>query len=253
MKIVSFNLRCLYDGDGINSFIHRGGFIFDKIQKEKPDIIAFQEVTEANLIILERLLPEYLFVGQFRGENYDGEGLYTAVCKESCQLLGFESIWISPSPYVPGSKFSGQSPWCPRVCVETKIRHKASGQEFRVYNLHLDHMAEELRIAGMKCVFDFVEMFQSRDGLPIVILGDFNAEPEEKTIALCDDYPGIQDVTKHIAASFHDFGKQKIKIDYIYLSDMLKEQVTAVTSWEDVHEGIYLSDHYPICVELNVE
>ena len=44
MKITTFNIRCKFDTDGINSFVHRAGFIFHKIQKEKPDVIAFQEV-----------------------------------------------------------------------------------------------------------------------------------------------------------------------------------------------------------------
>ena len=44
MKIVTFNLDCCWDGaEGINSFIHRAGMIYERINAEKPDIIAFQE------------------------------------------------------------------------------------------------------------------------------------------------------------------------------------------------------------------
>ena len=39
IKIVSFNLRSQYTGDGINAFIHRAGMIYDKIKKEAPDTV----------------------------------------------------------------------------------------------------------------------------------------------------------------------------------------------------------------------
>ena len=41
MKIVTFNLRSRYKGDGINSFVHRAVLLCDKIEEERPDIIAF--------------------------------------------------------------------------------------------------------------------------------------------------------------------------------------------------------------------
>lgn len=41
-SIVTFNIRYVYDDiDEINNFIHRAGFIYDKIGNEKPDIIGF--------------------------------------------------------------------------------------------------------------------------------------------------------------------------------------------------------------------
>ena len=37
MKIVSFNLRCVWQGDGINAFIFRAGMIYDKIMRDQAD------------------------------------------------------------------------------------------------------------------------------------------------------------------------------------------------------------------------
>ena len=101
MKIVTFNLRHVYDGDGINSLAHRAVLIYDKIKEEKPDVVAFQEMREKPLEVFEQLFGnEYIFAGQLREENYSDEGLYTMIRKESMQLLGFETIWLSPTPYV---------------------------------------------------------------------------------------------------------------------------------------------------------
>lgn len=249
MKIATINQRCVYKKDGNQSFIHRGIFLCDKIKEEAPDVIGFQEITTGSLKVLEKLLPEYIFVGQFRSENYDGEGLFTAVRKDTCSLLGFETVWLSPTPYVPGSRYENQS-HCPRICVEAKIRHNESGKVFRLYNLHLDHISDEARILGMEAAFKFVDSF--KDGAPIVILGDFNAKPDSKTIEMCNAQKDMRDVTKNIPVTFHGYGQQAIKIDYIYMSTELAEKVTSVEAWTDKSYDIWLSDHYPVCAELEL-
>ena len=250
MKIATINQRCVYNKDETQSFIHRGIFLCDKIESEKPDVIGFQEVTPMTVKVLKGLLPEYDFVGQFRTENYDGEGLFTAVRKDTCDILGFETIWLSPTPYEAGSRFEEQSKF-PRICVQTKIRHRESGKVFRLYNVHLDHVSDKARILGMGVVFDFADSF--RDRAPIVILGDFNAEPGSETIEICNARKELCDVTSNIPASFHGFGQRTpVKIDYIYMSRELADLVKETKTWEDQINGIYLSDHYPICTELEL-
>ena len=34
------------------------------------------------------------------------------------------------------------------------------------------------------------------------------------------------------------------------MSDELAKNVKSVSAWEDEMNGIYLSDHYPVCAEL---
>ena len=247
LKIATYNLRCVYNKDGINSFIHRAVLAADKIEDEKPDVIGFQEITPKNLTVMEKLLPEYSFVGQFRSASFDTEGLYVAVRKESCMLLGFESVWLSPTPYVPGSRFEDQS-HCPRICVQAKIRHIESGKIFRVFNIHLDHISESARVLGISSVFEFIDSFN--DGAPIALLGDFNAHPDSDTVALCNARKGLRDVTANIPTTFHNYGKTSEKIDYIYLSGELADSVAEVNAWTDEINGIYLSDHYPVCAEI---
>ena len=98
-------------------------YTFEKISKEKPDVIAFQEMMPKHLDVLQKLLPEYEFYGQYRNADYTGEGLYTAIRKDSFQLISYETFWISPTPFVSGSRFEDQSD-CPRICVVTTVRHR---------------------------------------------------------------------------------------------------------------------------------
>jgi endonuclease/exonuclease/phosphatase family metal-dependent hydrolase len=250
MKIVSFNIRCPWkDYDGINDFIHRAGFVYDKIREQKPDVIAFQEIRPNTYDLLVKMLPEYEFLGTLREKNYTGEGLYTAIKKDSFAYLSSEVFWLSPTPFVVASRFENQSE-CSRICLMTKIRNKKTGEVFRVMNLHLDHISDEARKLGLQCALEFFDEYERRESLPTFLLGDFNAEPEDGVMQLANERKDLIDITSDIPVTFHGYGKTAKKIDYIYLSNEWKNRVKAVETWQDCHEGIFLSDHYPVCVTI---
>lgn len=250
LSIVSFNIRHVWKGDGINSFIHRAGFIDEKISEQKPDVIAFQEVRARNLEILRKLMPDYHFVGHLRNSDYKGEGLYTAVKMSSCEVIGFEAVWLSPTPYVAGSRFECQSE-CPRICLCTTVRHLETGMLFRVFNIHLD-LPLEARVLGMKSALEFVSQQSAKSDLPYVILGDFNSTPDDAVIDVCNNCDGIKDITSHIPVTFQDFGRRELKLDYMYVTDSLAEKAVNVGVWDDEINGIYLSDHYPVFADFEI-
>ena len=249
MKIVTFNIRNVWDdADGQNSFIHRAGFIYEKINSEKPDIVAFQEVKEKNLALLKCIMPEYSFYGQYRGADYTGEGLYTAIRNDSAEVVGMDNFWLSHTPDVPGSKFNEET-YYPRICVTVTVKSKDTGKILKVYNVHLDHESEESRVLGIKCVIDRMNT-SGKANVPCVVLGDFNALPDSECVKICDGT--LTDVTKSIEGTFHNFGRLKnpVKIDYIYVTNDIAENILSVNAWKDAKNGIYLSDHYPVCMEL---
>jgi endonuclease/exonuclease/phosphatase family metal-dependent hydrolase len=255
IKIVTFNMRCAWGTDGINSFMHRVGLIYDKLNAEKPDVVAFQECTPKIMDLMEKMFPEYSFHGMYRSENYWGEGLFIAVRKELFRAVSCENFWLSPTPYVPGSRFPVQSD-CPRICNVVEIRRRESGEMLRIFNLHLDHISDEARIEGMKCVLEKMEEYNARLPMPSVLLGDYNAGPECSTIKYCNSYgkTPIFDVTGDIPLTYHGFGGVLIpeweKIDYIYVTEELAGAHVKTETWEEEHHGIYLSDHYPVCAEF---
>lgn len=253
MKIVTYNLRCAWDRDGINSFIHRAGMIYDRMLKEKPDIVAFQEATPKHLDVLEKLMPEYTFIGHAREADLSCEGLYTAFRKDEFFLSASEVFWMAPNKYKPGSKFEGGD--LPRICVKTLLYQKNSGKMFRIYNVHLEHTNEEIRCRGIKIVLDQIAEDYAKLPVGTALLGDFNAEPHEATIASCNSFtsPRLTDVTSKLDATYHEYGKlvPPLKIDYVFLTDELSSVVTDTTVWNEEHCGIYYSDHYPVMVTLS--
>ena len=105
MKIVTFNIRCALSGDGINSFYHRAGSVLEKIDREKPDVIGFQEVRPEIFDFLRKYLTDYMLVGCGRGADYEGEHNPVAFRKDKFELIGLETEWLSPTPFVPGSRY----------------------------------------------------------------------------------------------------------------------------------------------------
>lgn len=257
VSIVSFNIRLAIADDGINSFIHRSGAIISKIRKEEPDIIGFQEVYAECADFLIENLPEYHFIFSRRNADLLGEGLLTAVKKELFYIISADYFWLSETPRVPASRFEDQSD-CPRIAQCVTVQSKETGVAFMVYNTHLDHIGDEARIEGIKCLMAYAKLQQKLMPTPLFLLGDFNAFPDSETIKYCNEYEEIElvELTEDIPVTFHNFGKKLpddgVKIDYIYTNRPLIKNKISAEVWDDVKDGIYLSDHYPVVVKIMI-
>lgn len=256
MKIATFNLRCVYDRDvdGINVFVNRAGLVTKKICKEHPDVIGFQEAIPQIVADLRRMLPDYTILFNQRNADFSGEGLALAIRNDRVQLVTLDCFWLSETPFVPGSRYAHQSD-CPRICQAALLK-TSENAVFRVYNVHLDHVDDEARILGISQVLAYMAAEEKKLSAPAFLLGDFNAGPDSGTIALCNSFAALPliDMSKASGATFHDFGRREepIKIDYIYADAKTAKKPFALCRWEDCLHGVYLSDHYPVAVEVEI-
>ena len=248
LKIVTFNIRCMPYQDGANAFIHRAGYVADKIAKEKPDVICFQEMVPYELDMLKKLMSEYDFFGQYNGYKPEQEGLFAAVKKDRFELAGLETIWLSPTPYEYGSRFEFASPH-PRMCVMVHLRELETFKEFRVYNTHLDHRSEDARNKGLQMLLEFIDSQEKKKPLPSLLMGDFNAQKDSTTIEMCKNFT---ELTTDIGDTFHGFGTKQGygQIDYMFAIGRVDK--IKVEKWQDCRNGIYLSDHYPIEADVEI-
>ena len=253
LQIVTFNLRCVWDRDGVNSFVHRAGGIIEKVRAQSPDIICFQEATEQNVSFLKAALTDYYIIYSQREQGWSGEGLATAYRRDRLNLQTMDCFWLSPTPRVPGSRFANQS-MCSRICQTMLFKDLLTGRMLRTYNVHLDHISDEARVQGIRCVLERIAGDTAEAALPFFLMGDFNAEPESETMRFCNaaQNPPMTELTAGIEATFHAFGRleKPEKIDYIYADAATARELIAVDCWEDCLNGIYLSDHYPVAVRL---
>ncbi len=246
VKVMTFNIRYDTPADGINSFAGRKAGVKEFLDREKPDIIGFQEVVPHVRQWLCDNLPDYTVLGMGRAVDYSGESVSIAYRKNRFDLVGFEQFWLSDTPSVPGSRYTlDQSP-CPRISVMASLVDRASGKVFTFANTHLDHEGEFAKVCGASLVMN---KLLCENPYPFVLTGDFNALPKENAIKEILGNKGVRDLTASIKeATFHDYGRRTdtCKIDYIFSS--VKAVKDTLTVHKDVKDGVYLSDHYPISV-----
>ena len=248
MKIVTYNIRNVYEKDGVNSFVHRAGMIVDTILEKDPDIICIQEATQKIITMLRRCLsPEYTVLMTQREEGLSGEGLAVAYRQDRCTLYGLDIFWLSPTPQVIASKFPGQSKHS-RICQKLLFKNEQTGNLFKMYNIHLEERSEEVRVQQMELIMDH----WSGETVPTLLMGDFNTVPTKQVYARCMEQ-GLADLTDGITETFHKFGQitPGLKLDYIFTDPATAARAGDVCVWNQCINGIYLSDHYPL--ELNID
>ena len=246
MKLVTFNIRYDCGHDGKNNFSFRKSMILEKLQVEKPDIICFQEVLPHVAPWLKTELTDYYVVGCPRSEVLDDEQTCIAYRKNSYNLIKMDTYWLSPTPNIPGSRYEVQS-ICPRVCTELTLQELSSQRIFRLINTHFDHEGAPARLLAAKQILGRLESATFFPDIPAILTGDLNAEPDSEEIRLLSE--NMENVTRNVGITFHNFGRgENIQIDYIFTKGPVR--CTHTEKWTDCRDGVYLSDHYPVCAEL---
>lgn len=248
MKLVTFNIRCDYDQDGVNCFRFRIPGILAAFARERADVYCFQEVLPHVASWLREALPEYTLVGCGRGEDLDGERVTVAFRKERFDLMKMDTFWLSPTPEIPGSRYPDQS-ICPRTCTAVVLHDLNEDGVLRVLNTHLDHEGAGARRAGLEQILNYEQAEKFFAGVPTVLAGDFNAEPGSPELFPLESSSVWRSAVPEAWETFHNYGRQKnCTIDYIFLKGNIR--CSAAGRWTESENGVYLSDHYPVWSEL---
>ena len=252
LKIMSFNLRVDNTGDGINSFTNRFHRVVEILEKEQPDLVGFQEVTDSMRARLRDHLPGYTVQGCGRERNYHGESMLIAYRTDAVELISLENIWLSPTPAVAGSTFGGDQSSCPRMFTSALVKHNDITAPFYFINTHLDHVGKDARYLGAMQLVQYISTHKEH----FVLTGDFNATPDAREISLITNAlstRGAVDCTAGLGGTFHGFGKllpdRTEKIDYIF-TDGICESAYVVA--DTPVNGQYYSDHNAVCAYITL-
>lgn len=254
LSVCSFNLRMENPNDGINSFPFRAPFIAETLKQNAPDVIGFQEVRPHMRRWLEETLTDYTILGTGREADFTDEANVIAYRTEKFLAMSMDTFWLSDTPYVPGSRFSVDQSICPRICTCAVLLVRDTATRVRVYNTHLDHEGSVARVAGIELILGRIAQDDARyPDVPVVLTGDFNAEPDDFVAKVIDMNPlGLKDTTAGIPVTFHSYhpDENSIKIDYIYTDAPWQE--ASVRALTECREGVYLSDHYPVIARIEI-
>lgn len=257
LKVMSFNLRVRTQNDGINIFDNRTERISEVIKQESPSLIGFQEVTDYMRDWLQaELRSEYTLIGCGRMADYTGES--TVLAYRTCDflLLNAETFWLSGTPRVPGSRFEVDQSHCPRICTCVTLKHRNAEKLLAFYNTHTDHLGRTARLLEVTQIMQHISQNVPQNA-NVVITGDMNATPQSpEIIAYTTSIPDrhLVDCTESIGGTFHGFGKRTeyIKIDYIF-TDAKTVPSESYAVADIPKEGIYMSDHLPVCAYIELD
>lgn len=248
MKLVTYNIRCDYGEDGKNNFCYRKPLLLEKLHRESPDAVCFQEVRPHVAVWLKEVLDGYYVVGCGRSTTLEDEQMTIAYRKDRLNLISLETFWLSETPWTPGSRYPRQSV-CPRTASEALFEDLDARRVFRLTNVHLDHEFPEARAQGLAQLLH--RTWQLFPDAPEILVGDMNAEPDSPEMAALKT-SGYHNHTEGIGITYHGFGQAEdaCSIDYILTKGFHCQRVER---WTDQQDGVYLSDHYPVCAHLQID
>lgn len=256
IKLFTYNIRTEAAGDGINAFVRRKEFIGVRFPSYEPDIIGFQETQPHMRRWIIDNFPDYEVCGIGREADLLGESNIIAFRRGMFDLVKLDTFWLSDTPSVPGSRFSTDQSGCPRICTCVTLRHSESGKVFRHYNTHLDHVGRFAQAQGISLILNRIAKDYSTWALPVILTGDFNVTPDSEVYRSVIGFRGcgapLVDVTAEVGGTFHGYHPETTmeKIDYIFTN--LSCDSSRSFKADDVENGVYLSDHYPVGAYLEI-
>ena len=173
---LSYNIR--YDGhsDLAPDWSKRIAPIVAQLQSARPTIIGFQEVLKNQLDDLNKALPSFRAVGVGRDDGKTA-GEFAPIFFDTTRYLLLQSgtFWLSPTPDMPSK---GWDAALNRICTYALLQSKYDGKKLWVLNTHFDHVGEDARLHSAQLLIEKFAEFTQIVNAPMLLLGDFNAEPD---------------------------------------------------------------------------
>ncbi len=255
IKVASFNIHYMVPYDQDEDWDKRKHAVTRVLEDIEADIIAFQEM-------------ETFEGGHYSHRNLQLDWINSSINGYENAAVGDPKVFPSTQPiiYKPskfilsdqGFFFFSNTPdkiysrqWdgrYPYFCSWVRFHSKCTGKDFYVFNIHNDYKSRSNRLKTSALITNRIQGIVP-DGVPIIVLGDFNASKRSKEIRLIE-VTGL-DVVKPGGATFRKWGLPFLPaIDHILVSNGFKP-LSEIKVWQNRYDGIHPSDHYPISVKLS--
>ncbi|MEO9869188.1 endonuclease/exonuclease/phosphatase family protein [Ekhidna sp.] len=251
IKVISFNIRMATESDGNNQWELRKSSVVDFLSYEEADFVGMQEVLLKQMQDLSTL-KDYKSIGVARDDGKEkGEFSPIFYLPQKWKLVDSGTFWLSETPDNPSKSWDAA---LPRICTWGKFKSIESDTEVFVFNTHFDHVGKEARANSAQLIVDEIRKKSSFKNT--ILLGDFNVEEGAKPMINITESPlidshGEAEIKFGQTGTFNGFNYTKIpirRIDYVFVTEDFKVEKYGVDS--RIIDGRYLSDHFPVVVQL---
>ncbi len=279
IRIASYNMAfCRNTDDFVKTWQPRKEYLMKVLRDYDFDICGAQEPYAFQIKYLQQQAPEYAYVETFVANetpeifakrkpnavnnkyvlpNMNNPIWYK---KAMFDVLDSGKFWFSNTPDVQSGGWEYNRSDKERHCTWAKFKHKPSGKEFFVFNLHLichNHQKnhpDSIKIAKLL----LKKVNEIAKDKTVFVMGDFNADDEH----ICLNILNNSDVLKNSRliskqkelesnTSFISFAPAENRyhaiIDHILVSKDVKVGKFALKN--PIYNGVYPSDHLPIYID----
>lgn len=255
LRVMTFNIRYANPDDGPDYWDNRREAVVRMVGDVKPGVMGIQEGLAPQVAFLDSALTGYSYVGVGRDDGKQA-GEYAAVFYNDSLYAPVADghFWLGENP---DSAALGWDAVCIRIATWVKLKEKATGREFLVFNTHFDHIGVMARQESAKLLLSRVHEFG--DSIPTVIMGDFNFPVTDPSLAPLVNAPTFCEARATArtkpqgdslpAVTYRGFGHGEPGelIDHIFCQKFTPETYEVITSGYGVP---YLSDHMPVLAVL---
>ncbi|HHV93987.1 MAG TPA: hypothetical protein GXX47_05545 [Firmicutes bacterium] len=245
VKVLTWNIW------NYNNWEARKGWLMHLLASLKPDIVALQEIRYKYLEgpnqaeeLAEGLCGYHLVVQPAAVETRHWEGLAV-----------FSKLPVVKVNYWGLSRDLGDPDDAPHQRIVLGVQLDCGGESLCLFNSHWS-LSRNARLRTAQEALEFIAAF-AKDNKRIVLLGDFNALPEEEAVTvLRESCLGLKDAWESACGDAPggtwEVPTPQRRIDYIFygpgLSLLSCERVGLLPN----KEGVYASDHAGLLAEFEV-
>ena len=216
-----------------------------------PDVFGTQEGLYPQLKDIAADQPALSWIGLGRDGGSRGEFMAVFYKRERFEPWEYDHFWLSDTPEVIASATWGNTNR--RMVTWVRFLDRRTGREFLFWNTHLDHQVQAAREKA--CVLIRERLRKTRPGLPLLLVGDFNANAMEnpahdilvKEGGLTDTWPAAAERRNADVDSFNGFGPLKRggkRIDWILSRGAMDVRASEVVTFRQRDQ--WPSDHFPV-------
>jgi len=257
LTLMSWNIRYDNPNDKLNKWDLRKEAVVQIITDNDPDFIGLQEALPHQISFILNKLTRYASVGI--GRELNGGGEHTAILYDTTKYRALKTgtFWLSPTP----AKLSvGWDAALPRICTYGLFTNSTTKEKFLILNTHLDHLGEVARNNSAQLILDSViSLREQHQPDAVALLGDFNDNPDSKTIEVLAWYFGLPEVNQYDEVinwpgTFNGFDPDADiidRIDFIFTKQLKVAEYRHIPTRKA--DGLYPSDHLPVFVKAGME